>query len=159
LQATAELHGMRVANLEEMKPQPEAVKLVQETMAKLYKMVPLTFENDTLTVAMSDPNNLMALDDIRNLLGIRTVTPVLAPPAQVDTLIERAYSGAQEESIGSLIASLEDGPGKKKGKKAGKETSIDLDNEQELANSAPVRKLINMVLLMAIRDHASDIHF
>src|SRR5262249_42681620 len=94
LQATAELHGMRVANLEEIKPNPEAIKLVQETMAKLYKMVPLTFENDTLTVAMSDPNNLMALDDIRNLLGIRTVTPVLAPSAQVESLIEKAYSGA-----------------------------------------------------------------
>jgi len=159
LQATAELHGMRVANLEESKPQPEAVKLVAETMAKLYHMVPLTYENDVLTVAMSDPNNLMALDDIRNLLGIHTVTPVLAPHAQVETLLERAYSGApEEESISGLIASLENDPKKGK-KKKGKETSIDLDDEKELANSAPVRKLINMVLLMSIRDHASDIHF
>lgn len=163
LQATAELHGMRLVNLEEMKPQPEAVKLVAETMAKLYKMVPLTYENDTLTVALADPNNLMALDDIRNLLGIQTVTPVLAPLAQVEAMIDKAYSGAVEETISGLISSLETDPAlnkkKKKSLTGARETSIDLDSEQELANSAPVRKLINMVLLMSIRDHASDIHF
>ncbi|HXE55687.1 MAG TPA: hypothetical protein VN541_21870, partial [Tepidisphaeraceae bacterium] len=47
LQATAELHGMRVANLEETKPSPEAVKLVQKQMAELYKLVPISYENDT----------------------------------------------------------------------------------------------------------------
>ena len=47
LQATAELHGMKVANLEESKPTPEAVKLVPKNMAELYKILPLTFENDS----------------------------------------------------------------------------------------------------------------
>ena len=158
LQATAEVHGMKVANLEDTKPQPEAVKLVQKNMAELYKLVPLTFEGDTLTVAMSDPNNLQAMDDLRNLLGIRTVNPILAPAKQIETLLERAYSTEKEESIASVYAQIE--ADSSIGRAAtGRENSIDLDDLNELANSAPVRKLINMVLLMAIRDHASDVHF
>jgi type IV pilus assembly protein PilB len=91
LQATAEVHGMRVANLEEVKPNPDAVKLVTRQMAELYKLVPLTYENDILTIAMSDPNNLQAMDDLKNLLGIRNVQPVLAPPKQIETLLAKAY--------------------------------------------------------------------
>jgi type IV pilus assembly protein PilB len=157
LQATAEVHGMRLANLEDAKPNPEAVKLVQKQMAELYKLVPLSFENDTLTVAMSDPNNLQAMDDLKNLLGIRNVNPVLAPPKQIEALLAKAYSGEKEESISGIISALEAtdiGAGS-----YGRENSIDLDDLIELSQSAPVRKLINMVLLMAIRDHASDVHF
>ncbi|MDB5306385.1 MAG: epsE [Gemmataceae bacterium] len=158
LQATAELHGMRVVNLEDTKPQPEAVKLVQKQMAELYKLVPISFENDTLTVAMSDPNNLQAMDDLKNLLGIRNVTPILAPAKQIEDLITKAYTGEKEESITSIYALLEADAdfGNASFKR---ETSIDLNDLQEMANSSPVRKLINMVLLMSIRDHASDVHF
>ena len=158
LQATAELHGMRLVNLEDTKPTPEAVKLVQKQMAELYKLVPISFENDTLTIAIADPNNLQAMDDLKNLLGIKNVLPILAPLKQIETLIERAYTGEKEESITSIYAMLEADTdfGNASFKR---ETSIDLDDVAELANSQPVRKLINMVLLMAIRDHASDVHF
>src|SRR5205085_12583158 len=84
LQATAEVHGMKVVNLEDTRPTPEALKVVPKNMAELYKMVPVSFEADTLTVAMSDPNNLQALDDIRNFLGIRQVNAVLAPQSAVE---------------------------------------------------------------------------
>jgi len=157
LQATAEVHGMRVANLEEVKPNPDAVKLVTRQMAELYKLVPLTYENDILTIAMSDPNNLQAMDDLKNLLGIRNVQPVLAPPKQIETLLAKAYSNEKEESISALISALE--ASDIGSNQMGRETSIDLNSLEELANSQPVRKLINMVLLMAIRDHSSDVHF
>ena len=157
LQATAEVHGMRVANLEEVKPHPDAVKQVNKQMAELYKLVPISFENDTLTVALADPNNLQAMDDLRNLLGIRNVQPVLAPPKQIEALLAKAYSNEKEESISGIISALE---ATDIGLNTmGRETSIDLNSLEELANSQPVRKLINMVLLMAIRDHASDVHF
>jgi type IV pilus assembly protein PilB len=164
LQANAELHGMKVMNLEETKPQKEAVTKVPKIMAEQYKLVPISFDNDTLSVAMSDPNNLHAVDDLRNFLGIKAITAVLAPTAQIEMLFDKAYnaptSGAagSEESIANIIAQLEADPDV--GANAmRRETSIDLDGIEELANSAPVRKLINMVLLMGIRDHASDIHF
>jgi type IV pilus assembly protein PilB len=164
LQANAELHGMKVQSLEDVKPTKEAITKVPQIMAEQYRIVPLSFEADTLTVAISDPNNLHAMDDIRNFLGIRTVNAVLAPPKAVDELMKKAYSaggggaGGEEESIAAIIAQLESDPDL--GGAAGRrENSIDLDDLTEMANSAPVRKLINMVLLMAIRDHASDVHF
>jgi type IV pilus assembly protein PilB len=158
LQAMAEVHGMRVSTLEDVKPTPESVKIVPQNMAELYKMVPLSFENDTLTVAMSDPNNLQAVDDIKNFLSIRNVQAVLAPPNAVEMVMKKAYGGpGAEESLGNLIQMLE--KDESIGKATRRETSIDLDDLQEMANSAPVRKLINMVMLMAIRDKASDIHF
>jgi len=157
LQATAEVHGMRLANLEEAKPTPEAVKVVPKNMAELYKIVPLSYDGGSLTVAMSDPNNLQAMDDLKNMLGIPVVTPVLAPPKQIETLLAKAYSTEKEESISNLISQLESSD--IGSASYGRENSIDLDDLIEMSQSAPVRKLINMVLLMAIRDHASDVHF
>src|SRR4051812_1918982 len=155
LQAQGERHGLSVANLEESKPTPEALKLVPENMAQIYKILPLSYENDTLTVVMSDPDNLAALDDLRNFLGIQQVQGVLALPLQSEEAQKVAYAGKQE-SILALIASLEaDAPSGGRGR----ETSIDLEDMMELAESAPVRKLINMMLLMGIKDRASDIHF
>ena len=162
LTATAEVHGMKLMSLEDVKPSPESMKVVPQNMAEMYKMVPLSFESEVLTVAMSDPNNLQALDDIRNFLGIRTVNAVLAPAAAVEDLMKRSYSkvsaSGQEESIASIIAQLESDPDLSRAANK-RETSIDLEDINEMANAAPVRKLINMVLLMAIRDQASDIHF
>jgi type IV pilus assembly protein PilB len=166
LQATAEVHGMRVMNLDDHKPDPAAVKLVASGMADMYKVAPVSYENDVLTVALADPNNLMALDDIRNFLGIRQVQAVLAPQASLEAFMGKAYgkagadgSGSPEESILDVLRELEQDPDFAPGGGGRRETSIDLDDMTEMANSAPVRKLINMVLLMAIRDHASDVHF
>jgi type IV pilus assembly protein PilB len=157
LQAMAEIHGMRVANLEDARPEPAAVKLVMKNIAEMYKLVPLSYEGDVLTVAMSDPNNMQAMDDLRNLLNIKQVSPVLAPPKQIEALLAKAYSAEKEESIGTLIQQLESSDIGSNW--MGRENSIDLDDVMEMAQAAPVRKLINMVLLMAIRDHASDVHF
>jgi len=158
LQATAELHGMRVANLEDTIPEANAVKLVMKNIAEMYKLVPLTYEHDVLTVAMSDPNNMQAMDDLRNLLNIKQVTPVLGPAKQIERLLTKAYSTEKEETITSVYAQIE-ADASIGANSMGRETSIDIAAIEEMASAAPVRKLINMVLLMGIRDHASDIHF
>ncbi|MFL5329644.1 MAG: ATPase, T2SS/T4P/T4SS family [Gemmataceae bacterium] len=155
LQAKAEQHGIKVVNLEETKPTPEAMKLVPENMASVYKILPLSFEDDTLTVVMSDPGNLAALDDLRNFLGVKHVLATLAPQFQIDEASKEAYAGKPQESILDIIQSLED---TKVGGRQ-RETSIDIGDLMEIADSAPVRKLINMILLMSIRDRASDVHF
>jgi type IV pilus assembly protein PilB len=155
LQALGEQHGLKVVNLQEVRPQPEALQLVPETMASVYKVVPLTFRDKVLTIAIGEPNNLAALDDLRNLLNITEVQAQLATPQAISEAITKIYAG-KEESIIDLIQEIENNPelGKRKN-----ETSIDLEDMMELANEAPVRKLINMVFLLAIKDHASDIHF
>jgi type IV pilus assembly protein PilB len=155
LRAIAEQAGMRVVNLEEAKPRPDAIRMVTQAMAELYKVLPLSYDNDILTVALADPQNVAALDDLRNFLGVSKVEGVLAHQKLIDEGISRAYMD-KGETIGDIIALLEaDG-------KLGKvrhETSIDLDSLMEIQDAAPVRKLINMVLLLAIKDKASDIHF
>src|SRR5262249_49631777 len=83
LQALAEQHGLKVANLEEPKPTADAITKVPETMASVYKVLPLSYKDDVLTVAMGDPNNLAALDDLRNLLGVKEVLATLAQPKAI----------------------------------------------------------------------------
>jgi type IV pilus assembly protein PilB len=154
LAALAEQHGLKTVNLTETKPTKEALELVNETMAGVYKVVPLFFRDKVLTVALGDPASLPGLDDLRNLLGINEVIANLAHPQQITETLARCYAG-KEASIMDVINELEQDPNLKKQRKA--ETSIDLD--AEIADTAPVRKLINMVFLLGIRDRASDIHF
>src|SRR5262245_18179820 len=155
LQALGEQHGLKVLNLEEAKPTPEATQLVPETMATIYKILPLSLREKVLTVAMGDPANLPAIDDLRNLLGITEVIVVLAPEKWILDNVPKWYAG-KEESIVDLIQQLEQDE-TLGGRRV--ESSIDLESLMELQDAAPVRKLINMVFLLAIKDHASDIHF
>lgn len=155
LQALAEQYGLKLVNLNEVKPQAEALALVPEAMASVYKIVPLSVKDNVLTVAMADPSNLLALDDLRNLIGVREVRAVVASLKAVTEAIPRFYAG-KEESIVEIIQKLEEDPNLGR---LEKETSIDLESLQELQDSAPVRKLLNMVMLLAIKDRASDIHF
>lgn len=155
LQALAEQFGMKSVNLPEAKFQEEAIKLVPETMAQVYKVIPLSLKDNVLTVAMADPNNLAALDDLRNFIGVKEVKALLAPAKHIAEYTPKAYAGKQE-SIVDIIKELEDSP---ELGRLQRETSIDLESLQELQDAAPVRKLLNMVMLLAIKDRASDIHF
>jgi type IV pilus assembly protein PilB len=155
LQALADQFGLKVANLQEAKPTTEAITLVPETMASVYKVLPLTYKDGLLTVVIGDPINLPALDDLRNFLGIKDVAAVLAPQALINDQLAKAYAG-KEESIMDIITSLEQDT--ELGGRVN-ETSIDLESLMEIQDAAPVRKLLNMVMLLAIKDHASDIHF
>lgn len=155
LGALAEQFNLKVANLEEMKPTPESTQLVPETMASVYKVLPLSFKDGVLTVAIGDPGALPGLDDLRNFLNIKEVIALLTTAKALADATPRAYAG-KEESIIDIIQQLESDGDLARG---GRETSIDLESLMEIQDAAPVRKLINMVFLMGIRDHASDIHF
>lgn len=68
-EALAEQWGMAVVNLKETNIPPKVLELVPQTMAEIYKIMPISLKNDILTVAMADPHNMAALDDLRNFLG------------------------------------------------------------------------------------------
>jgi type IV pilus assembly protein PilB len=157
LQALAEQQGMKIVNLEEVKPTAEALQMVPETMASVYKVLPISLKDNILTVAIGDPANRNAVDDLRNFLGVADVHAVVAPPKAIEEATTKAYQG-KEESILDLIQQLESDTelGDRLGRK---ETSIDLESLMEIQDAAPVRKLLNMVMLLAIKDRASDIHF
>lgn len=155
MQALAEQFNLRIVNLEESKPSQEALTLVPETMASVYKVLPLSVKDEVLTVVLGDPLNLPALDDLRNFLGIKEVQAVLAKQQAIQEVLGKCYQG-KEESILDIIQSLQEDTelGARRS-----ETSIDLESLMEIQDAAPVRKLLNMVMLLAIKDRASDIHF
>ncbi len=158
LQALAEQFNLKYLTAEEIKPTPEALQAVPETMATLYKIIPLTAKDGVVTVAIGDPMNLPGLDDLRNMQGLKEITASLAAPAVITDLLTKCYQG-KEESIIDIINQLNQDADEDEGGSRGRETSIDLDKLMEEADQAPVRKLLNMVMLLAIKDRASDIHF
>ena len=143
-QALAEQHGMKIVDMEDVKPTPEALQLVPETMATVYKCLPLTVKDKILTVILSDPSNPAALDDLRNFLGVKDVKALCAPPKIVEESIARFYAG-KEESILDLIQQIEADTDLSARLGSRKETSIDLESLMEIQDAAPVRKLLNMV--------------
>ncbi len=157
LQALAEQNGLRVVNVDEIKPTPEVLTLVPETMATVYKVLPLSIKDKVLTIAVGDPANMSAVDDLRNLLSVNEVQAQLASPRVIEEFLKKIYAG-KEESILDVLQAIEQDP-KLQNRGGGKETSIDLEGILEMANEAPVRKLINMIFLMGIKDKAADIHF
>ncbi|MCA9116614.1 MAG: Flp pilus assembly complex ATPase component TadA [Planctomycetaceae bacterium] len=151
-EALAEQWGMPVINLGETNISPKVLELVPQTMAEIYKIMPVSLKGDVMTVAMADPQNVNALDDLRNLLGYDVRGAVSSLP-EVERAIAQYYAD-REDSIEDVISSMEDAGKDEFGREA-----FDLSSAEELAEAAPIRKLLNMVLLLAIKDQASDIHF
>ena len=152
-EALAEQWGMPVVNLAETNIPPKVIDLVPSTMAEVYKIMPISMRDGVLTVAMGDPQNLAALDDLRNFIGMEVRGAVSSPQA-VEQAIQKHYA-AKQDSIEDVIAGLEEMP--ENVGLGGKQGAFDLADEY--MDSHPIRKLLNMVMLLAIKDQASDIHF
>ena len=149
--------NMKVINLAEFQPSTEVLNLISEPMAQLYRIIPLDLRDNRLTIAMCDPQNLSILDELRNFLGF-DIRAVVATERDVLKALDRYYSGGGE-SIEGVIADIEQDTELEAAARALEtEGMADLASVEAMADSAPVRKLLNMVLLMAIKDHASDIH-
>jgi len=157
-QALAEQMSMRVVALGELEITPDVLARITEPMAQLYRVIPIEFEDDTLTIAMCDPQKLTIRDELRTLLGYE-IKAMVATERDVQRALDKFYTSGTE-SVESLVANLEDDSQLKEAANAlGREGPLDLTSVEAMADSEPVRKLLNMVLLMAIRDHASDLHF
>ena len=127
-------------------------------MAQLYRVIPVRFEDNTLTVATAEPQNLTVPDELRTFLGYN-IRLVVATEREINQALGRYYD-SRSESVESIIADLEkDEELLKQAAALAGRRAIDLTGAEALADSAPVRKLLNMVLLLAIKDHASDVHF
>lgn len=130
------------------------VKLIPEAIARRFHIIPLKKENNTITVGMKDPLDVEAVDMIRSLTNLE-VNRVISTDDKILASINKYYK--EEEYIESNlkdIANVENG-------KAGNSlaNNVDADQLRILANDVPVVRLVNLLLLQAIRDRASDIHF
>jgi len=157
VQALAEQMNMPVIGLADIVIQPEVLQYITEPMAQLYRIVPVSFEDNTLTIAMCDPQKLSIIDELRSFLGMN-IEPMVATEREVLKALDRYYA-VGGESVEMLIAGMEQDDELMAAVHALDEGALDLTSVEALADSAPVRKLLNMVLLLAIKDHASDLHF
>ena len=156
-QALAEQFGLQVVNVSDLTIPPETLQLMTEPMAKLYRIIPLNFRNDVLTIATAEPQKITVLDELRNFLGYQIRT-VVTTPKEIEVALERYYATDQGESVESIIQGMENDK-EFQDMVDQAENSEDLTSAEALAESAPVRKLLNMVFLLGIKDHASDLHF
>jgi type IV pilus assembly protein PilB len=149
--------GYEWVELGNMTIPPIAINAVPAQIATTNKVLPIEFDpvSKKVTVVMSNHENFRALDDLRSMMGY-TVTAKIGDPEQIEKLIQKNYQSAAE-SLGEVLSDLSTDDALKDLK--GRGESIDLDSLKEAADSNPVRKLINLVLLQAIKDKASDIHF
>ncbi len=158
LKALGEQLGMKVVKLGDLTIPTEVVDMVDESMATAFKVVPVSVskKDKSLTVAMAEPHNPDTLQSLRTFLGVE-VKGAIAPEQDVLDAIKRLYA-ERPESIGDVVKQISEDKGLSQYQNRN-ENTIDLEAIEEMAEAAPVRKLLNMVLLLAIKDKASDIHF
>jgi type IV pilus assembly protein PilB len=138
-------------------PDPDVLKLVPEQIAKKHGVLPIKRMGNTLTLAMADPTNVFALDDVGFMTGLQ-IQPVVASEAAIRKAFERLYeTGA---SVTDMMSELEEADTDVEVVEGDEETftKADIFDLKESADEAPVVRLINMILTDAIRRGASDIH-
>src|SRR6266566_1849273 len=153
-------YGIPSITLSQLDIDPGILRLVPPQIARKYEVLPVKRAANTLTLAMADPTNVFALDDVSFMTNLQ-VLPVVASQAAIRRAIERNYEN-QGAAITDVLTELaedqvsnvevvdddEDSGGK-----------VDVFELKELADEAPVVKLVNMVLVDAIQKGASDIHW
>jgi type IV pilus assembly protein PilB len=155
--ALAGQRGMEYIDLSKIDIAAEVIKQVPAQVAKTYRIIPVEFNADKkeLAVVMDSPDNFRATDDLSTLMGFKVV-PKVSEAELIDAALTKYYA-SEDETINDLIEEVEGDSFLAEFE--GRDQSIDLDELKELAESNPVKKLLNLVLLQAIRDKASDIHF
>jgi len=157
-QSLGEQMHLQVVSLDDVSIEREALESINDTMAQMWRVIPLRLEDNVLTVATCDPQNLQIQDELRQFVGYEVRT-VVATEYDVQRTLDRFYAD-EGDSIVGIIDELESNADlKKAAEEMSADGPIDITSMEALADSAPVRKLLNMVLLLAIKDHAADIHF
>ncbi|MEA4881819.1 MAG: ATPase, T2SS/T4P/T4SS family, partial [Synergistaceae bacterium] len=140
--------GLQVFSLSRYRPMPEALRMIPESVARRLHAIPLSLEDDnTLLVAMSDPMDILAQDEIRMLTGMDIKVGIVAP-SEVERNLERLYT--IQDSMDDASLEFVDGV----------TAEMDLSQAMGEANpdDAPVIQLVNNVIEQAVREGASDVH-
>ncbi|MFQ5655264.1 MAG: GspE/PulE family protein [Planctomycetota bacterium] len=153
LEAMGRQSGMDPVDLDGVDIPPELIDLVPVNIVETYRVMPVSKDNGVLTLALADPLNISVLDDLKFMLNTE-VKGAVSDESAVSRAIEKYYAG-QTESMESLIGSLNAEDFEVVDKR---EDVPDLEQLEKDVNATPVVKLLNLILLAAIKDRASDIH-
>jgi type IV pilus assembly protein PilB len=157
MEALAGQAGMRMVHIEADEISKAAIDALPAETANTYQIVPIAYEpaSRLITVAMKSPDNFRAVDDLRLLMNFK-VEAVVAPAEEIDGVLRKHYSG-DSGSMAAMMAEL--GADESLAALQGRGDSIDLEELASAAEDNKVIRLLNLVLLQAIKDKASDIHF
>ncbi len=157
LAARAGQAGLEFVHVKDMEIDPEILEAVPAEAANTFQVIPIEYEpgSKRLVIAMKDPDNFKAIDDLRLLMGFK-VSAVVSPPEEVEEVLKAKYS-TSGSSMADIYADL--GDSDTLAAVSGRGDSIDLASLEAAADDNKVIQLLNLVLLQAIRDKASDIHF
>lgn len=139
--------GIPLVNINRIDLDPGVVRLIPETLAHKYKVVPISKDGRRLTLAMADPLNVLAIDEVRIATGF-DIEPAIASENEIDTAIAAYYGN---DSMGRIVDGLPE------------DTDLDfeetgLDQLREIVAEAPMVKLVNSLITQAVASRASDIH-
>ena len=144
-------YGVPSIDLKEFDVDPAVIKLIPAEVAQKYQLLPINRAGSTLIIAMSDPSNIFAIDDIKFMTGYN-VEVVVASEAAIKEAIDNYYD--QSATMADALSEFDD-------------IDLELVGEDELENineleraseDAPVVKLVNLILTDAVKKNASDIH-
>ena len=155
LQIMADHLGTMVVSLEADTIPQDAIAAVPNETARMYQVVPMALYGDTLQIALVDPLNPQTMDELGFALKY-TLQVVVANPAEVAACIEKFYPAQADLGYTSLLKELWVDVEATKEEEGPKGLSISLD---DAVNDVPVVKFVNLVLMQAVQDRASDIHF
>ncbi len=151
-QFLSQQYRVQAIDLSEYEIDPDVLKLITQEVCSRHKIIPVSRAGASLIVAMADPSNLHAIDDIKFLTGYN-VEPVVASEAAIQTAIERYYA-APEINYDEIMDGFDEGDIEV----AGDEDDVNLVDLERASGDAPVVRLCNAILLNAIKKGASDIH-
>ncbi len=136
--------GLRFVDLSDFAVDGSAVGRVPGAVCRRHSALPIGFEDGRLLVAMADPANVFAMDDIRSLTGME-VKPVVATRGDVAAAIDRYYRA--DSDLDDLTSAIDQ-----------QAEEDDLSKVKEIVEDAPIVKYVNLLITQAIQDRASDIH-
>ncbi|MBI3031101.1 MAG: type IV-A pilus assembly ATPase PilB [Candidatus Rokubacteria bacterium] len=152
-------YGIPSITLSQLDIDPEVVKLVPAQIAKKYEVLPVKRTGNALTLAMADPTNVFALDDVAFMTNLQ-VLPVVASQGAIRQTIERLYE-PQASAFSEVITAMEGEAPDVEVVEGGEDVApskVDIFELKDASEEAPVVKLVNLILTDAIRRGASDIH-
>ncbi|MGE4159711.1 MAG: GspE/PulE family protein [Planctomycetota bacterium] len=159
-QALAIQSGMEFVNLDEIVPEDGLIEKVSAQMVNTYHIFPVRMQGDTMQVAMVNPDNYEAIDNLKFMLDC-SVEPVLCDEQAFERAVEKYYKGS-EDSVEDLLGGLDaekDAASDADYMAEDHSSAFEIGDGSNLVDSAPVIKLLNYYLLNAIHGKASDIHF
>jgi type IV pilus assembly protein PilB len=160
LRGHAEQLGIPFLDLDRISVDEDVAKAIPQSVVQRYNAIPIRRSGNRLTVAMADPTNVFALDDIRLITGYE-IDPMLASSDDISALMSGTDGGGTQEELQTALQALDGETGAALADDmdlSGGGVEEDVDRSQALEDEAPIIRVVNVIIQQAIKDRASDIH-